>query len=134
MITLPESQTLEEAGQMGGTDPSLRKPEVTRIVHLFRTEKDESFNGVIPTRTRTTRWTGPIEELFGFSLNDVEDAEDWWIQRIHPDDREAVRDSLDCLLVSAPEQPFAAESRISGTTIVSSMPMENTYCSLTGLS
>jgi PAS domain S-box-containing protein len=95
---------------MDAATVSLRKPEVTRSVALFHKDKDHP---VIPVWSWRTEWAGPTEELFGFSIEEIENTEDWWMQRIHPDDREAVRCSTDELLVSAPKNPYAAESRIS---------------------
>lgn len=98
---------------MGAATAPLGNPEVTRTVELSNKDKHHPVNGVAPAWPRRTEWTGPTEELFGFSLEEIENTEDWWIQRIHPDDREAVRHSTDELLVSAPKNPYAAESRIS---------------------
>lgn len=98
---------------MGANAPLLRKLEVTRIVDIPQTGPDQRHrDGTI--QSNTTRWTGPTKDLFGFSPDDIGDTEDWWIQRIHPDDREAVRQNIKQLHIPAPKQPFAAESRISG--------------------
>ncbi len=39
-------------------------------------------------------WNEGIETLFGYSLNDVEPTLDFWITRIHPEDRQRIIDSF----------------------------------------
>lgn len=98
---------------MGAATVPLRKPEVVRIVDLSHREKDYPTNGNNTASLPRTEWTGPTDDVFGFSLAEINTTEDWWIERVHPDDRDAVRDSIGQLLVSAPNNPFAADSRIS---------------------
>jgi PAS domain-containing protein len=99
---------------MGSSDPPLRKQEVTRKVCLAPPDAIDRRRSATPHQEQSVVWDGPIKALFGYSLEDVEDTEDWWLDRIHPED---CGDVLECLarhLMPAPVRPFAAESRIWG--------------------
>ena len=89
-------------------------PEVTRTVNLCAPDGIQRPRSSTPYQKQIVSWTGPLQELSGYTLNDVEGTEDWWLDKIHPDDCENVRRSLAQLLIPALERPFAAESRIWG--------------------
>jgi hypothetical protein len=99
---------------MGENAPPSRKQEVTRTVCLSPRDAIERSHTATPHQEQSIAWDGPIEALLGYSLSDVESTEDWWLDRIHPEDRSSVLESLSRHLFSAPEKPFAAESRIWG--------------------
>lgn len=99
---------------MGLDAPPLRKPEVTRTVRLSRPDAIRRPHSVTPYQKQNGTWNGPIYELFGYDLTDVRGTEDWWLDRIHPDDHDRILESLAQHLIPAPDKPFAAESRIWG--------------------
>lgn len=84
-----------------------RKPEVVRTLTL-----DPALGG--GDQARTSTWEGPIEALFGYTLIEVDDTEEWWHSRIHPEDRDGVVESLEQHLLPEEGTPFAAEARIWG--------------------
>jgi PAS domain S-box-containing protein len=118
LISFPETKTTlvacPEENQMGAaTAPLLRTPDVIRIVDLSSRYKEAAANGVTQSSSPTIEWTGPTDELFGYPIEEIENTEEWWLRRVHPEDQEAVRHSIGELLIPAPNSPFAAESRIS---------------------
>ncbi|MDQ3302229.1 MAG: PAS domain S-box protein, partial [Actinomycetota bacterium] len=44
--------------------------------------------------SKTQHWDGALEVMFGYSVDEVGTAGEWWEERIHPDDREKVLSSL----------------------------------------
>jgi two-component system sensor histidine kinase UhpB len=44
--------------------------------------------------TKVLWWSEGIQKLFGYSLEEVSSKFEWWHQRVHPDDRERVVDSI----------------------------------------
>jgi two-component system sensor histidine kinase UhpB len=44
--------------------------------------------------TKALWWSEGIQKLFGYSPEDVSSKFEWWHQRVHPDDRERVVDSI----------------------------------------
>lgn len=82
-----------------------RKPEVTRTIRNITDGTDGP---------RTISWSGPTASLFGFSLNEIENSESWWLDRIHPDDRLNISSSLSKQLERVVGNPHASESRIWG--------------------
>ena len=99
---------------MGTGAPPSRKQEVTRKVCLSPPDAIERSRSATPYQEQSLVWDGPIQALLGCSLNDVEGTEEWWLDRIHPEDRGGVLESLTRHLMPSPEKPFAAESRIWG--------------------
>ncbi|MCJ1399035.1 hypothetical protein MMC11_002237 [Xylographa trunciseda] len=93
---------------------SERNEEVTRTVRLSSPDTTERARSATPFQKQVVTWKGPIQALFGYSFHDVEETEDWWLDRIHPEDRNDVLQSLALHLLPAPERPFAANSRIWG--------------------
>ena len=91
-----------------------RQEEVIRTVRLSSPDTINRAPSATPFQKHTVTWKGPIQALFGYSLHDVEPSEDWWLDQIHPEDRDDVLESLTRHLIAAPERPFAAESRIWG--------------------
>ncbi len=61
--------------------------------------------------SKTQRWDGAIEEIFGYSPDEVGDGGEWWEERIHPEDRERVLSSLDEVIHGAGEA-WSAEYRL----------------------
>jgi hypothetical protein len=96
---------------MGSISPCVRK-EVTRKVHLSPPDAVFRARSATANQKQTVTWDGPVQTLFGYSLHDVEGTEDWWLDRIHPDDRRNVIESLSRHLSPAPGNASAAESRI----------------------
>lgn len=99
---------------MGSIAPPLRKQEVTKTVYLSPPDGIYRECSATPYQEQSVVWDGPIQPLFDHSLDDVEGSEAWWLDRIHPDDRENVLESLARHLIPTPEKPFSAESRIWG--------------------
>ncbi|MCJ1390449.1 hypothetical protein MMC18_003308 [Xylographa bjoerkii] len=91
-----------------------RKEEVTRTVRLSPPDTTKRARSATPFQKQTVVWKGPIQALFGYSFHDVEGTEDWWLDKLHPEDRDSVLESLTRHLLAAPERPFAADSRIWG--------------------
>lgn len=48
--------------------------------------------------TEKQEWDGAVEEMFGYSDEDLGDEGRWWQERIHPDDRHRVLSGLESLL------------------------------------
>lgn len=44
--------------------------------------------------TKAVWWSEGIEKLFGFRSEEVSSKYDWWLQRVHPDDRERVTEAI----------------------------------------
>lgn len=55
-----------------------------------------------------------MDELLGYSLDDIECTEEWWSNQIHPDDRPRVVESLTAHLVPTPANHHNADARIWG--------------------
>jgi PAS domain-containing protein len=100
---------------MGSIPPPERKQEVTRKVGLCPPDAIHRLGSATPYQEHIVVWNGPIQALFEYSLEDVETTEAWWLDRIHPEDRENVRESLAQHLIPTPGRPFAADSRIWGS-------------------
>ncbi len=45
-------------------------------------------------RTNAVWWSDGLQTIFGYSPEEASEILDWWLERIHPDDREATRLSL----------------------------------------
>jgi PAS fold len=97
---------------MGSISAHVRKQEVTRKVRLSPPDSVSRARSATAYQKQTVTWDGPVQALFGYSLHDVEDTEDWWLDRIHPNDRQNVIESLSRHLSPAPGNASAAESRI----------------------
>jgi PAS domain-containing protein len=87
---------------------------VTRKVSLCPPDAIHRTRSATPYQEQIVVWNGPIQELFDYSVEDVETTEEWWLDRIHSEDRDNVLESLAQHLIPAPGGPFAAESRIWG--------------------
>ncbi len=59
-------------------------------------------------RSRTIEWNGATELVLGYSLAEIEPSEEWWLDRVHPDDRRLVRPNP---AQEAPERVFQLEYR-----------------------
>ncbi|HLH52200.1 MAG TPA: PAS domain-containing protein [Verrucomicrobiae bacterium] len=46
-------------------------------------------------QTKIVWWSSGIEQLFGYRAEDVSPRLDWWLERLHPDDRERVTRELE---------------------------------------
>jgi hypothetical protein len=99
---------------MGSIAPPLRKQEVTRQVCLSPRDAIHRTRSATPYQEQSVVWNGPIQALFDYSLEDVEGTEEWWLDRIHFDDRDEVLESLARHLIPTPGKAYAAESRIWG--------------------
>jgi PAS domain S-box-containing protein len=44
--------------------------------------------------TKVVWWSEGIEKLFGYRAEDVSSKFDWWVQRVHPDDRDRVTEAI----------------------------------------
>ena len=97
---------------MGSIDPPSRMQEVTRKVCLSPPDEIQRACSATPYQEQSVVWDGPIHALLSYTLHDVEGTEDWWLDRIHPEDRQDVLESLARHLVPAPGKPFISESRI----------------------
>jgi two-component system sensor histidine kinase UhpB len=49
---------------------------------------------------RVMWWSEGIQKLFGYRPEDVSSKFEWWLQRIHPDDRDRVAQSIRCVVES----------------------------------
>jgi PAS domain S-box-containing protein len=58
---------------------------------------------------RTVAWTQGLTELCGYRLDETDPTYEWWIERIHPDDRLRVRERFQTALASGVD--FEAEYR-----------------------
>src|SRR5258706_528751 len=58
---------------------------------------------------RTVAWTQGITELCGYRLDETDSTYEWWIERIHPDDRLRVRERFQTAMASGVD--FEAEYR-----------------------
>ena len=95
---------------MGTNAPPGRKVEVTRHTRLGA----QSADGADRYSDQLISWTGPIEKLFGYPLADIRNTEEWWLEKIHQDDRQRVSEAFNEKLKPALVDRFAAESRIWG--------------------
>lgn len=94
--------------------PSQRKLEVSRHIVLAAPDAIDR-GGITPFQQQTVKWTGPVEELFGYRLGTIEQTEDWWLNHIHPEDRPELTESLSKHLDPTQGSPFASEARIWGS-------------------
>jgi len=53
--------------------------------------------------TGRSRWTGSIRAVFGYPQEVIEEDDQWWVDRIHPDDREGILAALQQLFDSRDE-------------------------------
>lgn len=95
------------------SDPHTRKPEVIRTTLLSTVDKTIR-GGCTPSQQQTISWSGPVDELLGYSLDDIECTEEWWSNQIHPDDRPRVLGSLTAHLVPTPANHHNADARMWG--------------------
>ena len=58
---------------------------------------------------RTVAWTQGLTELCGYRLDETDPTYEWWIERLHPDDRLWVRERFQAALASGDD--FEAEYR-----------------------
>ncbi|GAB3035037.1 response regulator [Natronobiforma cellulositropha] len=67
----------------------------------FQVATTEAFDAIwiLDLETGHLEWRG-LTETFGFDTETVEPTLTWWLERVHPDDREEVRDSLECALTT----------------------------------
>lgn len=49
-------------------------------------------------RSDTVRWNEAIGDVFGYAATDVKPALDWWVSKLHPDDRDRIVEGLDSFL------------------------------------
>jgi len=61
-------------------------------------------------RTDTQVWEGATEAMFGYPAGQVTDTA-WWEERVHPEDREHVRASIDAVLRDGGGETWSAEYR-----------------------
>ena len=52
-------------------------------------------------RKNTVWWNESVQRLFGYTAEEVSDAYDWWVERLHPEDRERVHQSLQAAAADA---------------------------------
>jgi PAS domain-containing protein len=97
---------------MGSISTHVRKQDVTRRVRLSPPDAISRAGSTTANQKQIVTWGGPVQTLFGYSLHDVEDTEDWWLDRIHPNDRRNVIESLSRHLSPASGKASAAEFRI----------------------
>jgi PAS domain S-box-containing protein len=90
----------------------VRKPEVVRSVRFTSPEGVYYPNSVTPYLDQSITWSGPVEQLLGYTLEETENTEDWWLANIHPEDQKGVVRSLSNHLKPAPVRPYAAEARL----------------------
>jgi PAS domain S-box-containing protein len=90
----------------------VRKPEVVRAVRFTSPEGVDRPNSITPYLEQTITWSGPTEQLLGYSLPEIANTEDWWLANIHSEDRKGVVQSLSSHLQPAPVCPYAAEARL----------------------
>lgn len=107
------SNTADLAVRAKNSSPYFGKPEVERHVALAISDTD-SIDGSVaaPSKRQIIRWTGPTDELFQIKLNDVGCSEDWWLDHIHPDDRDRVSTSLTTHLARHSTNSYDADSRM----------------------
>lgn len=91
-----------------------RKPEVTRNVQFSPPDASERARSSTPFREQKITWAGPIEQLFGEELDSIPNTEEWWLDRIHPNDLDITIKKLTQHLLPAPDNSFAAGARICG--------------------
>jgi diguanylate cyclase (GGDEF)-like protein/PAS domain S-box-containing protein len=51
-------------------------------------------------RKNTLWWNESVQRLFGYAAHEVTDSYNWWVERVHPDDRERVHRSLQAAAAS----------------------------------
>lgn len=90
-----------------------RKPEVTRTISLPRRGTAEAKSSLADL-TRSVSWDGPTPALLGYTLEQIEPTEQWWTDRIHPDDRLRIIDALGQQLRPREGRIYDSESRIWG--------------------
>ncbi len=61
-------------------------------------------------RTGRAWWSDAIRTLFGYAPEDIHGPLEWWLEHIHPEDRERVREELESLLAGS-GQAIAIEYR-----------------------
>jgi len=91
--------------------PDFRKPEVERHVALAIADSIDG-SPAAPSKPQIIRWTGPTDELFQIQLNDVGCSEEWWLDHIHPEDRDRVSTSLATHLATHTSNSYDADSRM----------------------
>jgi len=74
------------------TEEALRASE-TRYRLVAKASREAIWDWDITTGVLT--WNEGIETLFGYALEDVASSIEWWRERVHPDERLRVFDSMD---------------------------------------
>ena len=97
----------------------LPTPALTDPVGLDRQEAAQRITFLSPNTDddnlppkRELAWRGGVEQLIGFSPENIDSSEAWWLDRIHAEDLLDVVTSLSRILAPAPERPYASDARI----------------------
>jgi PAS domain S-box-containing protein len=87
--------------EMVNAETALRESEA-RFQLVMRATNEAVYDWNI--ETGGLWWNQNLQKGFGYVADEIELTLDWWERRIHPEDREAVMQSLDNLLESASQK------------------------------
>lgn len=80
-----------DASEHRAAEEALRQSE--KRIDLVRAAAD-SVIWEMDLRTGAVRWSDAITSTFGYPAEEVEPTEEWWLGRIHPDDRGRVEERV----------------------------------------
>lgn len=89
-----------------------RKPEFTRSTVFSAPDTSARQATSTPHQAQQVSWSGPAQPLLGYSLEELEDKESWWLDHIHPEDADYVLNKLTNHLKQFPGRKECAEARM----------------------
>lgn len=102
-LQIPQPPPTTEVSTSQHSYKSSRKPELTRIA-IFEPQDQ----GTRPTIS----WVGPSQQICGYTLEEIEDTEEWWLDHIHPDNVQEVLSKYRQLFQAFPSSPHCSEARL----------------------
>ena len=110
VITLLQTRALTAARRLG-VDLQTAERRLRRANERFELAASAVSSAIydLNLQHRTVAWTQGITELCGYRLDETDSTYEWWIERIHPDDRLRVRERFQTALASGVD--FEAEYR-----------------------
>ena len=110
VITLLQTRALTAARRLG-TELQTAERRVRRANERFELAASAVGSAIYDWNLQhgTMTWTQGLTEMCGYSLDEADPTYDWWVERIHPDDRARVEERFQAATASGHD--FEAEYR-----------------------
>jgi len=110
VITLLQTRALTAARRLG-VELQTAERRLRRANERFELAASAVSSAIydLNLQHRTVAWTQGLTELCGYRLDETDPTYEWWIERLHPDDRLRVRERFQTALASGDD--FEAEYR-----------------------